>query len=133
MTTTPLDLLGTWQFERTIEDRLGPRRRVTGATMLEVIDDGRVRWSETGTMTWDGGETPVFRTLFVEQRADAWRVTFENGRDFHPWSVGIDVVHPCGADTYDGRVEVFGPAAWTVIWRVSGPAKDYTMTTHLTR
>lgn len=84
-------------------------------------------------MTWDGGETSVFRHLFVEQRPDGWWVTFEDGRDFHPWSVGPSVVHPCGADTYEGRIQVDSPDAWTVVWVVSGPAKDYTMTTRLTR
>ena len=129
----PRDLAGTWHFDREVDDRLGPARHVTGTTELIAEDDGRVRWSETGTMTWDGGETPVFRNLFVEQRPDGWWVTFEDGRDFHPWSVGQSVVHPCGADTYEGRIDVAATGAWTVVWDVTGPAKDYTMTTHLTR
>lgn len=131
--TDPRDLAGTWRFDRVVEDRLGPARRVTGTTELVVEEAHRVRWSESGTMTWDGGETPVFRNLFVEQRPDGWWVTFEDGRDFHPWSVGQTVVHPCGADTYEGRIDVRPPEAWTVVWVVSGPAKDYTMTTRLTR
>lgn len=131
--TDPRELAGRWRFDRDIEDRLGPLRHVTGSTELVAEDDGRVRWSESGTMTWDGGETSVFRHLFVEERPDGWWVTFEDGRDFHPWSVGQSVVHPCGADTYEGRIQVESPDAWTVVWVVSGPAKDYTMTTRLTR
>jgi hypothetical protein len=129
----PRDLLGSWRFRRTVDDRLGPDRHVAGTSDLTLEDDGRVRWSERGTMTWDGGSTPVSRTLFVEDRPDGWWVTFDDGRDFHPWEVGDRVLHPCGADTYDGRIDVTGPDTWTVEWRVSGPAKDYTMTTHLSR
>lgn len=131
--TDPRDLAGTWRFDRDVEDRLGPTRRVHGTTTIVVEDAGRVRWNETGTMTWDGGETPVFRNLVVKRRPGGWWVTFEDGSDFHPWSVGEQVVHPCGADTYEGRIEVDSDDAWTVVWVVSGPAKDYTMTTRLTR
>ena len=133
MSPDPLVLLGSWSFERVIDDRLGPTRQVAGTTELTRQDDGRVRWSETGTMTWDGGATEVFRTLFVEARDDGWWVTFDDGRDFHPWSIDQQVVHPCGADTYTGRITMDEPQAWTIVWTVSGPAKDYTMTTRLTR
>ncbi len=131
--TDPRDLAGSWRFDRVVEDRLGPVRHVTGTTELVVEDAERVRWSESGTLTWEGGETPVYRNLFVERRSDGWWVTFEDGRDFHPWSVGQSVVHPCGADLYEGRIDVTATDAWTVVWVVSGPAKDYTMTTRLTR
>ncbi|GAA1740237.1 DUF6314 family protein [Aeromicrobium alkaliterrae] len=129
----PRDLVGTWQLTRRVDDRLGPVRHVTGTSELSLIDDGRVRWSESGTMTWDGGSTPFTRTLFVELREDGWWVTFDDGRDFHPWDTDSPVVHPCGADLYEGRIEPKGPDAWSVVWNVTGPAKDYTMTSHLTR
>lgn len=78
-------------------------------------------------------EIPVNRTLFVELRDEGWFVTFDDGRDFHPWEPGEEVVHPCAADTYVGRIELVDPGTWTVEWHVTGPAKDYTMASRLTR
>ncbi|AWB93090.1 hypothetical protein C3E78_13225 [Aeromicrobium chenweiae] len=119
---------------RTIDDRLkSERSTVEGTTDLALEADGRVRWSEQGTLRTGELVLPVSRVLFVELRDGAWFVTFEDGRDFHPWAPGDEVVHPCAPDTYVGRVEVVDPDRWDVRWDVTGPAKDYTMTTVLTR
>lgn len=106
---------------------------VRGSTQLSLDADGRVRWSEAGTLLRGDLEIPVSRTLFVELRDEVWFVTFDDGRDFHPWSPGAEVVHPCAADTYVGRIELLDADTWTVEWNVTGPAKDYTMTSTLTR
>jgi hypothetical protein len=96
----------------------------------------------------------VSRTLFlVREPADAettagvdaasgWRVTFEDGRDFHPWTAGA-VEHLCGRDLYAGGVAVppdLSPSdptpsdlSWELTWRVTGPEKDYTMHTTYAR
>ncbi|OYD68898.1 DUF6314 family protein [Rhodococcus sp. OK302] len=132
----PIALVGEWNFDRTIDDRVaGAMKRVVGQTIIEEAVDGRFRWYESGTL-FDGDlELPVFRTLFVEQHDGDWAVTFEDGREFHDWNPGHDVEHLCGADTYRGRIDVAetADAEWSVVWTVSGPSKDYTMTTHLTR
>jgi hypothetical protein len=130
----PTDLLGTWSVARTIDDRrAGERSTVDGTSMLERRDDGRIRWSEQGTLHRGDLHVPVSRVLFVEPRDAGWFVTFDDGRDFHPWAPGDEVVHPCAADTYVGRIETPGVDAWTVVWHVTGPDKDYSMTTLLTR
>lgn len=116
-------------------------------------DDGRVRWAERGTLTWAAGSTPVSRTLFLVRApagADAaraagaaedpgtWRVTFEDGRDFHPWTGGA-VEHLCGRDLYEGGVGLpeepvpSSNLSWELRWRVTGPEKDYTMHTTYSR
>ena len=134
MGTSPIDLIGTWRLERTIDDLLaGETSTVSGQTELSVDPDGRVRWYESGTLTHHGSDLPVFRTLFVEPRPTGWFVTFEDGREFHPWQPGDDVVHPCGDDTYSGHIDLIGPEAWTVTWHSRGPAKDYTMVSRLSR
>ena len=134
MTLSPLDLLGTWTLDRTVDDKLADRiSTVDGTTELTLDPDGRVRWSESGTFHHDGQDLPVSRTLFVEPRDDGWFVTFDDGRDFHPWSPEEQVVHPCGADTYTGLVHRESDNRWTVEWRVVGPAKDYVMRSALSR
>lgn len=130
----PTALLGAWTFTRVIDDHLaGDEKRVVGRCEIAEADRGRIRWSEEGTLYSSGMELPVSRTSYIEPRGDGWFVTFEDGRDFHPWSPGEAVVHPCGADLYAGQIDVPGPDGFTVRWRVTGPSKDYTMTTVLAR
>ncbi|QCX28140.1 DUF6314 family protein [Nocardioides jishulii] len=137
----PRTLLGPWVFERVITDRLADEViEVSGTLTLSEEQGGRVRWAEAGVMRRGSAQLEVFRTLFVVEREDGWLVTFDDGRDFHPWSPGAEVVHLCGEDTYAGLVEATGlgePAGgagrrWQVTWRVSGPRKDYLMVTRLT-
>lgn len=139
MPLDPLDpraLLGAWSFARVIDDHLaGDVKRVDGRAEFTAADAGRVRWAESGTLRSGTLELPVMRTSYLEPRGEGWFVTFEDGRDFHPWTPAADVVHHCGADLYAGRVwsAAVGEDAFTVRWRVTGPKKDYTMTTVLTR
>lgn len=154
MRTEPVDpraLAGTWQLHRTIDDRVAEATgTVTGTTEIEVADEDRLRWSESGIMDWHGRQVPITRVLHLVRRpvleqptADAWFVLFDDGRDFHPWVTGERVEHPCGADLYRGRIDVeraesgrqhLSPLErWTVKWDVTGPAKDYTLRTILMR
>lgn len=127
--TTPLDLLGTWDLVREVDDRLaGERRDVRGSATLVLEAPGRVRWSEEGTMTWGGRSVPVERTLYAVLADGAWWVEFADGRPFHPWGVGERVTHPCAPDTYVGLIEVEADR-WSVEWRATGPEKDYVMHT----
>ncbi|HEU5036276.1 MAG TPA: DUF6314 family protein [Nocardioides sp.] len=135
---TPLDLLGTWELRRVVDDhRNGERRDVRGTATLELETPDRVRWDEEGTMTWAGHAVPVSRTLFVVRSGEAWWVEFEDGRPFHPWAVGERVRHDCAPDLYTGLIRldqdpVEDPVErWTVEWRATGPEKDYVMTTVL--
>lgn len=136
----PLLLVGTWDFRREIHDHLdGAEYTVRGVAELAPEGDGRVRWAEHGTLSRATGSTPVWRTLFLVP--SPWRVTFEDGRDFHPWTAGA-VEHLCGRDLYRGGVEVPAEPApsadpsrepWELHWRVTGPEKDYTMRTTYSR
>ncbi len=132
----PPDLLGVWRLERRVEDHLaGGDVDVVGTTVLELVED-RVRWHERGLLRRaDGTGSPseVHRTLYAVPRDGAWWVDFDDGRPFHPWSPGVEVEHPCGRDLYRGLVEVDAPDRWRVTWHCTGPAKDYTMRSHLTR
>jgi hypothetical protein len=130
---SPLELLGPWRLERTVLDRRdGTVRRVSGTTTLTLRTEGTVDWTESGTMTWTGGSVPVSRSLTIERDGTSWVVRFADGRDFHPWRPGVEVVHDCAPDTYRGFV-TGSPAAWDVVWEASGPTKDYRMASRLTR
>ncbi|MFD7022662.1 DUF6314 family protein [Promicromonospora sukumoe] len=149
----PHRLVGTWLFVREIEHDDGAAYTADGEARFSREDDGRVRWAERGTLRWDGGSTPVTRTLFLVREAGSdggaapgndpsadgkpatgWRVTFEDGRDFHPWTAGA-VEHLCGRDLYAGGLAVAAVPAqdWELRWRVTGPEKAYLMHTHYTR
>lgn len=150
----PRTLLGEWAFERSIDDRAeGDAKTVDGTITLsrcggERSGGARIRWFEQGTLHIGGQDLPVTRTLFIVPRGAGWFVVFEDGHDFHPWTTGERVEHPCGADMYVGRIDMGSgatdaarlpdavptvPAVWTVRWDVSGPHKDYTMVTCLYR
>ncbi|AZZ41785.1 hypothetical protein C0Z11_05260 [Acidipropionibacterium jensenii] len=140
----PSQLLGSWSFTRSIaEHRTGARYRAHGTARFSPATGGRVRWFEEGVLTTDGESSPFTRTLFLVPGSQGWTVTFEDGRFFHPWVDG-QVTHLCGRDTYRG--DIAGPqssgtgvdqdrepascdAGWQITWTVSGPHKDYTMTT----
>ena len=135
MNVPPTDLLGTWALSRVVDDRLtGERREVVGVATLALEAPDRVRWHEEGTMTWPGHDVPVSRTLYVahdDSASTGWFVHFEDGRPFHPWTIGAPVDHPCGRDHYRGLLAAHGDpvSRWTVEWDVLGPAKNYRMTT----
>jgi hypothetical protein len=141
--TSPLDLLGTWTLSRVVEDRhAGQRLHVEGTLVLATTPvpgaTGRVdvSWVEAGVLRRPGADpVAVSRELLVVPRGEGWWVLFSDGGDFHPWQPGGWVDHPCGPDHYRGLVDLSGRpggGAWTVTWEVSGPLKDYTMTSVLT-
>ena len=130
----PLELLGSWELSRVIVDRRADEQSsVEGRTDFAREDDGRIRWSESGTLRRGGTRVEVSRVLFLEPRESGWFVTFEDGRDFHPWAPGSEVEHPCAPDTYLGVVKVLATDRWSIEWQVSGSSKDYTMSSVLTR
>lgn len=130
----PLTLVGTWTLSRVIEDRLaGVRHAVDGQLVLTAVSPTRLRWAETGRWHQETGDVDVRRDLWLEHVDGAgWWMRFDDGRDFHPWTPGEQVVHPCAPDTYRGLV-TGSPQRWTVRWEVTGPRKDYTMETALAR
>jgi hypothetical protein len=127
----PRALLGTWHLSRMIEDRREADSTLTGALELTEDEPGLVRWEERATWHRAGGDVEVTRRLSLVLVDDAWWVRFEDGRAFHPWAPGEQVVHDCAPDNYRGLVSGT-TERWTVVWEVSGPQKDYTMTTVLT-
>jgi len=127
----PRSLLGRWRIERVVDDRrTGEQHAVDGVLELTEVDGG-LRWEEQMVWHRPEGDVDVRRGLRLVATDDGWWVRFEDGRDFHPWRPGEQVVHPCAPDTYAGAVSG-DLCRWSVTWHASGPAKDYTMTSVLT-
>jgi hypothetical protein len=129
----PRDLVGTWSLQRVVEDHLlGEVSRIDGELVLTREGPDLVVWEERGTWHRADGDVDVRRGLRLVRTGDGWWVRFEDGRDFHPWAPGEQVVHDCAPDTYRGTV-TGATDGWTVVWEATGPAKDYRMTTRLSR
>lgn len=129
----PCSLLGTWQLNRLIEDHLADEEsRIRGTLELSAVADHRIRWEERGHWQRPAGVIAVRRGLWLVRETDGWWALFEDERPFHPWRPGTEVVHPCSLDTYRGRFEGT-TEQWTITWEVTGPGKDYRMSTLLTR
>ncbi len=131
----PATLIGSWRLDRLIDDRLsGSTSHIEGRLSLAPVSPDRIRWEEQGRWHQAGGDVDVRRGLWLvrDRGTDAWWVRFDDDREFHPWAPDEHVVHPCGADTYRGIVSGT-PDRWTVQWDVTGPRKDYVMTTRLSR
>ena len=120
--TDPATLLGAWSLARVIDDRqAGVESRVDGRLLLTQVEPRRIQWEESGRWHQPTGDVDVRRALWLE------RVEGESS-----WSPGEAVTHPCSPDTYVGLVDGAGDT-WAIRWDVTGPSKDYTMTTELTR
>jgi hypothetical protein len=130
----PTQLLGTWQLQRRVLDRLaGLHGTVSGTLQLcPTNSPDTVRWFEQGTFHYAGAVFDAERELTVRRRADGWFVHFADGREFHPWTPGEPVTHPCRADLYRGLVET-SPHRLRMLWDVRGPRKDQRMVTRCTR
>lgn len=128
----PRTLVGEWRLRRWIDDRAaGESHELEGLLEVREVADGHLGWRESLVWPRPEGLVEVGRELGVVRTQEGWWVRFSDGRDFHPWLPGEQVVHPCSPDTYAGLV-TGDTARWMVTWEVSGPAKDYTMTSTMT-
>lgn len=130
----PTTLVGQWGFERVVADRREGRKvRATGTATLVAVDADRIDWSEEGTLHLEGGPVAIaaHRVLRLES-SGAWAVEFADGRDFHAWLPGEEVLHGCAPDDYAGFIDGDSDR-WTTRWRALGPAKDYVIDTVYSR
>jgi Family of unknown function (DUF6314) len=100
--------------------------------------DGRVLdFTEHGELRFGGHRRPASRALVYHGRSDGGAdVRFADGRDFYRIDLSYgssQAAHPCHADRYVVTVTRLSADAFSEVWRVTGPAKDYDMTTVYTR
>jgi hypothetical protein len=131
----PAGFAGRWAIDRDLTDLdAGRTGSFTGWLTVTAERDGYT-WSESGTLTWGEHRAPAERRLDLRPVDGAWWMRFADGRPFHPWRFGEELVHPCAADLYRGRFEFdpAGPAAFTTRWEVTGPAKGQLIVSRMTR
>lgn len=132
-------LHGSWTVERSLRDHAsGLTGRFAGVATF-AFDGDALRHGEHGTLIWAGSSpTPATRELFWRQAAhrQSAEVFFPDGRFFHglDLSTGQDSpIHQCSPDVYRGEFALVDRDQWQYTWRVSGPQKDLTLMTRLTR
>lgn len=131
-------LVGRWEFERVIEPGVG---KVTGVAIFRPVAADRLHYREDGRISLASGyAAAVFREYVYLLEDDRIVVCFADGerpgavlhtlglRDAGAGSCGVDV-HHCGADVYRGTYQFRDADRFSVVMRVTGPAKDYRMTT----
>lgn len=126
----PEKMLGEWTFAREVDDRRSGRtHRVIGTARFSRATPDRIDWVEEGTMGAGASATPIaaMRSV-VRGAAGSWGVDFADGRPFHAWSWGEDLVHDCAPDLYRGVMRSDGDG-WAMRWVSTGPEKDYTIDT----
>ncbi len=130
-------LLGAWRVTRLGWDGVPARTmRLRGTARFSACAAGLL-FEERGTMAAGGylGEA-VRRYIFCLKGASAADVCFEDGRLFHPLNLEggmAHVRHDCPPDRYEGRYRVLAPSCWLLSWRVTGPRKNYRMTSRFIR
>lgn len=126
------DFAGDWLIARAIADRHAAQTgRFDGRAWFTPTGPDHFRYREDGVLHLGAGPA------MTATRAYGWAfdgarvaVTFADGRPFHsfPLAGGPGEDHPCGEDLYRVAYDFSRWPVWEVTWTVSGPRKDYTMT-----
>ncbi len=129
------DFEGVWQVSRTIADARGPDGRFAGTATLLPNAEG-LRYTETGQLT-------LGEASFTAERSYQWSVAgpnqiaiaFADGRPFHQFDLSRtpNALHDCPPDIYRVHYDFSPWPSWTCVWRVTGPRKDYEMTSTYSR
>ncbi|MCL5777357.1 DUF6314 family protein [Limibaculum sp. FT325] len=95
---------------------------------------GDLACRESGVLRFGGRDFAAGRVTFWRfGPRGAIHVAHDDGRPFHSFHPAeAQALHLCGEDRYEVDYS-FMPDVWTSLWRVSGPRKDYTMTTRYCR
>ena len=112
-----------WAVHRTIVDRLNSTRAEFAGTAAISAH----LFEENGSTSIGGYRLQSRRSYLLDIKDDELMVLFPDSRPFVRLRNAIlqRIGHPCGADSYSGRLLVAGPDCFIETWRVIGPRKDY--------
>jgi hypothetical protein len=142
-------LAGDWDVVREIADhrsgvagsfrgRASFRPRPESSAPDPGCPDGRVlEFTEQGQLRFGAHHGPAGRSLLYYGCSDGSAdVRFADGREFYHLDLrtgGCHAVHPCRADRYAVTVTWLTADSFTEVWQVTGPDKDYDLTSVYTR
>ena len=126
------DFAGDWVIDRAIIHADGSKARFAGKAVFHDNRSGELDYIEDGILTLPNGQS-MRATRSYRWEADL-SVFFDDGRPFHqvPASGGT-AIHLCAPDTYRVTYEFENWPSWRAVWDVSGPNKEYRMTSTYTR
>ncbi len=113
-------------------------RRISVSNKLYGIFAGSVTFSHRYDETrqyFESGTLHLFNAArLAASRIYIWdhnlRVSFVDGRFFHQiFADGREIQYECGLDRYRGRYNFDAWPIWEVTWTVSGPQKNYQLST----
>ena len=127
---------GVWRLDRRIAHSGGQGdARLSGVARFLRSGQTLIQ-EETGILSIDGIAGPGMQA----ERRYLWRaeagrieISFEDGRPFHSFPLGVadpEAKHLCSPDRYAVQYDFSLWPEWTSVWRVTGPRKDYVMTSH---
>jgi hypothetical protein len=125
-------LEGRWRLTRVIRDADGSEATLEGVTLFRREGDRLVQ-EEEGWLTLPDRGAPLraTRRYLWSAGEGGLDVRFEDGRPFHtvPLHVGRpEADHDCAPDHYRVAYDFADWPRWRAVWRVTGPRKDYVMT-----
>ena len=124
---------GHWSYLRRIEDR---RQGVVGSLIGEahfLPEDEGLRYRETGELVLGDYRGAAQRGFIYRFPRGGWvEILFEDGRPLLVLDLSAgrgEAEHLCAEDLYRARVIVEGSHHWRADWTVTGPRKDYRLST----
>ena len=137
MTPVLEDFTGQWQLSRAITEASGSKASFSGQAWFTPEGAG-LGYREEGVLQLPG-QTPIRaerRYLWQAAPEGGIAVLFSDGRPFHRFDPGQarpEDRHYCDPDIYDVVYDFDRWPEWRSRWRVTGPRKDYEMTTQYWR
>jgi hypothetical protein len=127
------DFAGDWRFARVVAERDGTETARVAGLARYTSGEGGLLCAETGEMRLTGGPPmKAERRTIWREAAGRIEVRFGDGRPFHSFdaaAIWAEARHDCTPDIYRVVYDFSMFPVWTSVWRVSGPQKDYVMTT----
>ena len=133
-------LIGSWSFDRLIEGQA----TMQGIATFTPLDEGSLAYREQGRLKLlDGTELAAEREYIFSNSNGGFEVFFKENppRLFHEISLSASpggelsgsAGHLCNLDNYQSTYTFLADGRFVVRHVVSGPRKDYTMTTTYAR
>jgi hypothetical protein len=123
-------LTGEWRLSRRIHDSLlALRGRLEGRASVAAVADGLLQ-IETGRLAFGDHVSDASQNYRIALDGEGARIFRADGSHFHDLDLSFGsarILHRCGNDLYRGRYRVLGADRYCVVWRVTGPRKDYRM------